>query len=72
MNTVLRVGICVEPVVVLFSPLEEFNGNLLKESEGEKILILFAVRSNALLESRQKSGQGTCRILPVQARGTPL
>jgi len=49
-NTVLCVGISVELVLLLLSPLEELDSNLLEECKREKVLILLLIGSNSLTE----------------------
>ena len=48
MDTVLGVSLIVKIIFLLLSPIEEFNGNLLKQGERKKVLILLTVGSNSL------------------------
>ena len=50
MNSVCCICISIELVVLLLSPLEELDSNLLEECQGEKVLGLLLIRSNSFLE----------------------
>ena len=50
MNAVCGIRVLVEVVLLLLSPIEELDSNLLEQSEGEKVLVLLLIGSNPLTE----------------------
>ena len=50
MNSVCRITVSIKLVVLLLSPIEELDCNLLEECEGEKVFLLLLVGGNSCFE----------------------
>ena len=50
MDSILGICVSIELILLLLSPVEELDSNLLEESEGEKVLGLLLIGSNSCSE----------------------